>query len=216
LKAGVKDEIRKLRQMPPPILISECAIRLCEDRRRAPVGGRQPSADCGCRFRLEKHPEQSKPVSVPPWGGGGRARRDKIFGGRARLSGRLRGVACPGVAHVRTTDRETAWGLIRPIGKGCTREAFPSPRCRRVLLPAAASHRRGFLISDDRRAAKVTTSIFSLFARTHISAETPDSIAFVHLYPSICHARDNGAAGPDSLFGGLSACLEPRESSSRG
>jgi hypothetical protein len=64
LKAGVKDKIRKLRQIPPPILISECAIRVCEDRRRAPVGGRQPSAECGCRFRLEKRPEQSKPVSV--------------------------------------------------------------------------------------------------------------------------------------------------------
>lgn len=39
--------------------------------RRAPVGarclgGRQAGrqTDCGCRFRLEKHPEQSKPVSV--------------------------------------------------------------------------------------------------------------------------------------------------------
>jgi hypothetical protein len=90
--------------------------------------------------------------------------------------------------------------------------SFSHLRARRVLLHAAASHSPRFLISDDRRAAKVTTSIFSIVAGTHISAETPDSIAFVHLYPSICHARDNGAAGPDPLFGGLSclACLEPR------
>lgn len=117
------------------------------------------------------------------------------------------GGACSGVAHEKTGSRNGG-GVIRAIGKGCKREAFPSPRCIRVLSPAAASHKPAFLISDDRGTAKVTTSIFSLFAGTHISAETPDSIAFVHLYPSICHARDNGAAGPDPLFGGLS--LEPR------
>lgn len=47
----------------------ECAIRLREDRKAGPggcLGGRQADkqTDCGCRFRLEKHPEQSKPVSV--------------------------------------------------------------------------------------------------------------------------------------------------------
>lgn len=106
--------------------------------------------------------------------------------------------------------------IIRAIGKRLRERSFSHLRAGRVLSAAAASHRLAFLISDDRRAAKVTTSIFSFLARTHISAETPDSIAFVHLYPSICHARDNGAAGPDSLFGGLAACLEPRVSSSRG
>lgn len=74
----------------------ECAIRPREDRKAGSggcLGGRQADkqTDCGCRFRLEKHPEQSKPVSVGSSGGGGRARRDKIFGSRARLSGRLRG-----------------------------------------------------------------------------------------------------------------------------
>jgi hypothetical protein len=60
----------ELRQMPPPILISECAIRLRREDRKAGsggcLGGRQADkqTDCGCRFRLEKHPEQSKPVSV--------------------------------------------------------------------------------------------------------------------------------------------------------
>jgi hypothetical protein len=86
------------------------------------VGSGGWQADCGRRFRLEKHPEQSKPVSVGSSGGGGRARRDKIFGSQASLEREVAWRPCEsGVAHM-NNGSVNGGGVIRAIGKELLRE----------------------------------------------------------------------------------------------
>jgi hypothetical protein len=71
----------------------------------------------------------------------------------------------------------------------------------RVQKQCAASHRTGFLISDDPGAAKVTTSIFSFLENSYQRALPLNLSIFTHsalLGSPICgcsgpcHGRENG------------------------